>query len=335
MSPITDRVARVRERVAAHHDREAARQEHLRRLPEAICAACGGVVRAGEGTREGTGPWGSDDDRHQWTIEDQARKKAGLPRVDAWRRRHDECATTPQIMGALIGEHDLSPQIAATVLNSLNEPLLARERAKDATSASLDNRMAKPRPWAWIGDREIALLRRAVDRARAAVEPRRCRDGACGWCGVSESIGWHAGPARWSDGSAAPLCRACSAVWTSRGKPTDEAGARACALEALSGANGIASDGLGIRTYADIAGDDHGGTNERWAYAPAALDALTERARLTWPGSLPPDIRDEYRAAAAREQRAAQAAVIGELDAAERQRAEAEAEAARQAGWPI
>lgn len=336
MSPITNaRLTRARERVAALKAQEVEREERERRLPEAICAVCGGVVTAGEGAREGVNKWTPLESRHDWSINDRARIERSLLPLDEWRRRHDECATSPQIVAQIIGVQGLSPYVAGTALAALSEPLLASQRARKPNEAYLGHKDARPRPWAWVGDAERAALRRAVDRARATVEPRRCKSGACGWCGCATSIGWREGPARWSDGTAAPLCRGCAAVWDRRGAPTDEAGWRSCALEALSGANAMGSTGLGIRTFADIAKGDHRGTAEPWQYAPEALDALREEARMTWPGSLPADLQDEYREKSARAKRADWEALAAERDAADRARLQAEAEAARAQGWPI
>lgn len=336
MSPITNvRLARARERVAALKAQEVERGERERRLPEAICAACGGVVTAGEGAREGVNKWTPLESRQDWSMNDRERLKRNLLPLDEWRRRHDECATSPQIVAQIIGAQGLSPYVAGTALAALSEPLLASQRARKPMEAYLGHKDARPRAWAWVGEAERAALRRAVDRARATVEPRRCKSGACAWCGVAESIGWRNSPERWSDGTAAPLCSACASVWDGRGTPQDRDGLRSSALQALSGAASMTNADLGLRCYVDIANDDHRGTTERWAYAPEALDALTERARLTWPASLPPALRDEYMEKSARAKRADWEALAAERHAAERVRLQAEADAARAQGWPI
>ena len=336
MSPRTtaDRVARARERVAALNERERARLDALRRLPRALCAVCGGIVPAGEGSRDGISKWASSDGRAEWSMNDRERIKRGLPPVDEWRRRHERCATTPAIVEQLIDVHGLSPYVAGSALGALREPLLARDRAATATHAFLASQDAAPRPWAWVGDAEREALRRAVDRARATVEPRRCKSGACAWCGVAESIGWRSSPEKWSDGKPAPLCRACAVVWDGRGAPQDRDGLRSSALQALSGAASMTNADLGLRCYVDIAKDDHSGTATPWAYAPA-LAEITERARLTWPGSLPTGLRDEYTEKASQAKREAWAALAAERTAADRARLRAEADAAREAGWPV
>uniref|UniRef100_UPI0025FB1626 hypothetical protein n=1 Tax=Microbacterium sp. TaxID=51671 RepID=UPI0025FB1626 len=293
------------------------------------------IVPAGEGSRDGVSKWASSDGRAEWSVNDRERVKRGLPPVDEWRRRHEPCATTPAIVAQVIDVHGLSPYVAGSALGALREPLLARDRAASPTAAFLAAQDAAPRPWAWVGDAEREALRRAVDRARATVEPRRCKSGACAWCGVATSIGWRSSPEKWSDRTPAPLCRACAVVWDRRSQPLDRDGLRAAALEALSGANGMGSDGLGIRAYADVAGEDHNGTATPWAYAPDALAEVAERARMTWPGSLASGLRDEYLEKVSAAKREAWAALAAERTAAEQARLQAEAHAAREAGWPV
>ena len=320
------------ERTLAARERIAAVKEDRARLPRAICGACGGVVAEGEGLVSDPDPWETFD---PWVFQDRERIKSGLPRVMRWRRTHARCSTPQQIVQQILGGELLSLEVAAAALDAarvaVGWSLVVRASHESIQSRAISGRQ----PWAHLTDAARDALREAVKRERAAVEPRRCRDGACAWCGRSHSVGWRGGPETWPDGSPAPLCADCARVWDTRGNPEDRDDLRACALESLSGANGWGSDGMGIRTFADVAGDDHAGHPQPWAYAPDALAALREEARRSWPSSLSEPLRSEYvarRSEATRraleETRAAQAAEA----AAE---AERKAEAARAAGWPI
>ncbi len=332
----------TRERSEKARARIREQQEREERLPRALCAACGGVVAAGEGHCEDESPWAGPA-RAAWADADNHRASKGLPPIMGWRRRHDRCRTPDQIVRSVIGIA-VSPEVAGEALGAMHpleaapfrsrRPILAKQRAADPYRAAA----ALPvpaKPWAHLDDNDRTNLASAVQRARGDVEPRRCREGACAWCGISHSIGWRASPERWRDGSPAPLCRACASVWDRRGHRNDRDGLRAAALEALSGATSWGSTGLDLRTFVDIAGDDHAGTEEPWTYAPAPIAAVRERARLMWPGSLPTEIRDEYLArsgAAQREALEKAAASDAESAAAAAQR---ELEAAKAAGWPV
>lgn len=312
-----DRQGRARARAAALAARDEA-------LPRAICAACGGVVGAGQGVSLPRPSWGA-----YGAQEDDDRQRQGLPLIAEWSRRHDACATTPGIVQQIVGG-EVSAEIASDALSEASRArgreILAQHRYADEVAATRAYRQPKPRAWAHLDDADRARLRRAVDRARAEVEPRRCSAGACAWCGCSHSIGWRTSPETWSDGTAAPLCATCAAVWDRRTAPTDREGLRAAALEALSGAAGWT--GLDLMTFSDVAGDDHAGQPIGWTYAPQPLAELRERARLTWPAG----VGGDYAARAAQAARDAREAAQAAADAA------AESErltAARAAGWPI
>lgn len=328
--PSTEKTRSIRERANALLAQHRADQDRRDALPAAVCAACGGIVPAGRGTLKGANTW-SNPDALSWSQIDKERRKIGLPALFAWRRRHDGCADSAGMVEQLTGDV-LSPALAGLALTRLSTPILVQNRSRTPNEADTAHRDVKPRPWSHLTDADRAALPRAVNAVRAQVELRRCREGACAWCGVSHSIGWRKGPETWADGSEAPLCRACAEVWDRRGQPKDDRGRRACALEVLSGANSLESDGLGIRTFADLAGDNHRGHAQPWQYAPAALEALKERARLTWPTSLPGALRDEYLPRAVREQRDRYAAALNAQRAEEEAR---EQEAARAAGWPV
>lgn len=318
---LSDRQSRLRARAAELAERAA-------RLPRALCAACGGVVAEGQGVATALSPWNAD--AAAWARDDDERERTGAVPVRGWTRRHDECATTVGIVRQLLGIDVAADVAGITVIEASRirgAEILAEHRVGDPLAAPIQRR---PRAWSHLTDADRERLSVVVARERGKVEPRRCVEGACAWCGVSTSIGWRSSPETWSDGSQAPLCRDCAVVWDRRAAPTDKAARRACALEALSGAAGFGGDGLGILAFCDVAGDDHSGNLIGWTYAPQPLAELRERARLAWPSSLP-GAGGEYLERVARER--------AELEAAERAAEAARdaerTEAARAAGWPV
>ena len=102
-------------------------------------------------------------------------------------------------------------------------------------------------PWRHLDRKELVKAVKSLPRLRrrAGLDPSRCRDGACGWCGVAESCGWHTSKQRWPDGTPAPLCRSCHEVRrAARRGPTPS---RAICLrrwaEAMTGRSAITSVG--------------------------------------------------------------------------------------------
>lgn len=329
-SSLAERRAAVRERIAAEKERRA-------RLPRALCGACGGVVAQGEGVVFESDTWSPGDST---AVDDRGRASAGLPQILGWRRRHDRCASSSSIVVQILGGDPLSDEIAGAALGSvrgvLRGPVLVQHRSPDGRSAALAATMQarSPRPWAHLTDDDRAALRWAVDRERAEVEPRPCVSGPCAWCGVLRSVGWRRSPEQWADGREAPLCGSCAQVWDRRGNPGVRDGLRACALEALSGANSLGSTGLDLLAYVDIADEDRTGRDEPWTYAEP-LARLREEARLTWWASLPANLRDEYMVKAAEATRAAMEAQRAAEAAEAAEEAQRQAEAAKAAGWPV
>ncbi len=324
---LADRRANARARAEEIRQRDAAERERRERLVPGVCSACAGIVPAGTGTLAEFDPFAEPRARGQIELIDRERAKTKLAPLLGWRRRHDECATADGMVRGLIGV-TVAPQVAGEALSALRTPAVASQRWPISHQADAALRERTPRAWAHVADDEREALRKAVTRARATVEPTRCASGACAWCGVAKSIGWRASAETWPDGSPAPICGLCASVWDSRTRPTELAARRACALEALSGANSMGSDGLGIIPFAAMPNADRAGTAEPWSYAPAALGELRERARMMWPSSLPVELRDEYVARVGRKSREA-------LEAAREAAAlaAAEAEAAALAGW--
>lgn len=331
-----ERRAAARSRAAAIRERDEVERATCARLVAGVCAGCGGLAAAGRGTLALPNPWMSAMLAHEWARTDSERATANLPPLLGWRRRCEKCAASTDIVASLTGIR-VAGEVAGAALGAVRPPvlrhaLLVADRYPDAHRADVALRSPRPQPWAHVTEQEREALARAVRTADRATRPTRCVNGACGFCGMSTAISWRSSPLEWADGAAAPLCAPCAAVWDRRGRPgtLDADRLRAAALEALSGANSMSSDGLGIRLFVDVAGDDHSGKPAPWTYAPDALDALRERARLTWPSSLPPDLREEYTGRALRESNETQTAARA---AAAAERAAADAEHARAAGW--
>lgn len=341
MTDITDRRARARARLHDLDARDEARRRREEELPRAVCSICGGIVAAGTGTIAPEG-WQSVEQAREWGGIDAERARKKLAPLMAWRRRHNECQTTSQMVRAIL-DVDVPDQIAGAALAALRLPLTARNlwdgvrvRIKPSLRPPRDVKAIlgrrEPRPWSHLTADDVEELRRAIAKEQAVDQPRRCVDGACAWCGVSASPAWTRSPERWSDGSPAPLCAECAAVWDSDGQPGDHESLRGAALHALSGARAFTLTGLGIRTFADIAGGDHDGHSTPWVYAEEPLAALRERARMTWPSTLPAHLRQDYAERSRTEQRESYYAAVQREQQADRDRATAQA---RAEGWPV
>lgn len=292
-----DELARARALVAAEHAKE---QAAAAERPKAICAMCGGVVRAGRELVAG-----------EPTIEDRRvdaeRTRHGLPALHGWQRRHEACISSAAIVRAITGRK-VSDAVASAALGAAN-PLVsggdpfAVPIYADLRSTHVDNLTGwKGKAWAHLTDDDRKRLSELVDEKareqRLRDAPHGCLDGACGFCGVALSRAWHIVPLKWSDGTPAPACAACSAVVTRRPQTTDMRKLRAIGIEALSGASGAGlADYLGddMRLFCEVAQDDHSGTAEPWTFAPEALADVREAARMALPGSLPEPLRTEYR----------------------------------------
>lgn len=317
---------RLRAKLAEINERDA-------RLPRALCRICGGVVPKGDGTCEPESSWAGTR-ANVWQIVDDHREKAGLPVFLAWRRSHSRCVGGPEITVRGVTKANVSPDVAAAALQKMMpRRYVAMHLAPDPDYAHSQFKDPRAKPWAHLPENDRLALASVVERTHDPRVPRRCREGACAWCGVARSLGWHKSPETWADGSAAPLCSGCYAVWKRRGRSRDRDRRRGNALEALSDAAWFDMRAGALRTYCDIAGSDRKGTDEPWQYAPEPLDALRERARVAHPESLPATLRDEYRdkhRAALRESAVERQRLI---DAAEAEENRQEAEAAAAAGW--
>lgn len=317
----------LRARLAEINEREA-------RLPMAICRTCGGVVAQGSGAIEPASPW--ERFRGAWAEIDARRTDASLPVILGWRRSHAACANgLHAAIRGLTGE-TVTDSVAADALSRmLPRHYLAMHVAPQPEDADRRFNDPKSAPWAHVDNTARGILKAQVQRSHDSSIPRRCKNGACAWCGVARSISWHTSPERWENGSPAPLCADCYAVWRLRGRSSDIEDLRGNALEALSGAAWFGMTGSGIQTYNDLATGEYRGTEGRWEYAAEPLTKLRENARLKSPESLPGDIRAEYRAKASgalREHRELLQRIEQETADAE---ARARAEAAAEAGWRL
>ncbi|MBD3941643.1 2Fe-2S iron-sulfur cluster binding domain-containing protein [Microbacterium sp. NEAU-LLC] len=325
-----DLTAAVRATLAGHTSARAQR-------PAALCSVCAGIVPAGRGEVEDAPD--AEDDRL-----DALRAESGLPPLRGWTRRHTACDDPRVIVRSLTGRK-VSDDVARLALRA------ARVRPRTAVDdgyaivptisvhASELDRMRLARdldgtPWAHITPERRAALAEAIDDAQRQIRlqaPHGCTSGACGFCGVARSTGWHASPVTWRDGTAAPLCGDCYKVMARRPRTRELLGLRTLAVEALSGATGMGlADAFGddMRLFAELVAPGHPGTAEPWAHAADAWGEVREAARRALPSSLPEPLRAHYLALQRAERDAAIARNVHEAPA--RHRAELVA-----AGWPV
>lgn len=211
-------------------------------VDESPCQVCGGGVRGNDG--EFWGPWrrhrgcsplvGSEPDRLRTAARWLA--VADLSRVDA----------------ALV---EYRVHLYADTHKS---PVWDGEKFRD--------RM----PWKHVDRRQLAKAIKSLPRLRrrAGLDPSKCRDGACAWCGVAESLGWHQSRSRWPDGSPAPLCKACHLVDVRHGMPDHPDDLPAMLAEAITSVPvGLGeSPPTGLVPFCEH-GDRAG--QEPWAHLPA------------------------------------------------------------------
>jgi hypothetical protein len=150
-------------------------------------------------------------------------------------------------------------------------------------------------------------------RVAAGLDPGRCRDGGCGWCGTASSTGWVAVGLTWSDGSLAPLCEACYSAWQRHSEPQypdDVRRALAARLTGVAAQAGYEPPET-LRPYLDTATGDHAG-GEPWAHlSPVAVQAYRLETWSRYGGAYAPqEHREEVAAylAEQEQQRAARAA---------------------------
>lgn len=234
-------------------------------------------------------------------AEDGSVWQRAVPAGNPWLRQHTRCrSNVGWILSQVVGSRVTDDE--AKRLLEYTDKLPAAFQQAQAEGLMLDWRKgwAKPFDWFTAGDRRE--LRAALDpvRREIAAAPdgrmRRCTSGACGVCGAAWSSGWKSGPVTWSDGTKAPLCADCAVLW--RATPTDQGvdGLRVRAEAALAGMRPqLGDDSLGLRLYADLAGDDHAGTDQPWEYMPAdTRTTLVRRLRARHPQAIVDEFEREH-----------------------------------------
>jgi hypothetical protein len=307
--------------------------ERHKRLPRAVCRLCGGVVGVGQG--QVYGEPGVEAERS-----DRERERAGLPPIRAWTRQHETCLDDSRVVRTLTGL-EVSPEVANAALMSTT-PVLEGHRRPGAVrpvyayQRALGNVAPLPwsgGPWSHVSAEDRRQLTQTVREmhqdTQVRARPHACVDGPCGWCGVRLSTGWMESREKWRDGSPAPLCADCNPVEGRRPPMLSREALRAGTLEALTGLSMAGLQEIAAKTikaYADVADDDHPGTDERWAYAPETLHEIRERFRMGYWHMLKEPLRSQYGELARAARGAAGVRSRQEREAAER------AELA-QAGW--
>ena len=213
---------------------------------ESPCQVCGGGVRGNDG--EGGGPW----------------------------RRHRECASLvgyePARLAAAcrrLKVADLSPVDAALV--GYRVPLFSEVHRSPVWTTE---RMRERMPWKHVDRKELVKAVKSLPRLRrhAGLDPSRCASGACGWCGVATSCGWHTSKQTWADGSRAPLCRDCHLVNVRHGRPTHPDDLPAALAEAITGVAIMLGEQPppGLTPFCEVAATvKTGKVGEPWAHLPS------------------------------------------------------------------
>ncbi|WP_022887930.1 hypothetical protein [Agromyces italicus] len=283
--------------------------DRLRDLPEALCAACGAPVGAGDGI---TAPEGAPGRGDAWSNSahvdhdraDVDRKARGLTPVLRWQRRHDACPTTgTTAVKVLLDRDDLTDgeaeAIAARYVGTVRRALLASRQFFGP-----DARDAPGRAWQHV---DRAALADAAKKVLARSRGARCSTGPCAACGASHSTRWSTSPLRWSSGGPASFCGSCATHWEQAGKPFDIDEIRfRVGLRSLAGFNGSARPygAFGIRLAVEVLGDDErDAKRDAWSFRPEQLAAVRERVWAEFPKYAPLDEQAERLAAKAERER--------------------------------
>jgi hypothetical protein len=286
------RIDRLRKELAERAEREGA-------LPAALCATCGGKVRAGEGTRAPEPEFDTATERSEYEFW-CTKLPAG---VDRWRRTCSICAAAEAggrmesvavsaVLGRAVGQVD-----AAAVVRAVTEFDLTTGRFVGISARSTGRATGKP--WGHLTEDDRERIRAALQDVVTARTAGPCTDGACGICGVRQAIIWRPSRLLWRDGKAAPLCDACSTVWRMRGEPIDPEDVRRVAVECLTGKPVALGNSAPreFRAYYEHPDCDGNGTAERFGYSPR----LREYAEEVWTAS--PQYAPENRRAEFEERR--------------------------------
>ncbi|MBW1639566.1 hypothetical protein G3H63_10860 [Microbacterium resistens] len=278
-----------------------ARRERETALPRATCASCGGIAKAGEGTRDLPQPKGPRPTPANPELIVMVDAPAAPAHADDWRRTCGTCvgATSAEIVGRVIG---WEPEEADA------HEVLSRMREVDSFGfvttrfpfASTAVRATR-RPWGHVTRADRDRVRRVLAEVVRDRTAGPCTQGACGVCGIRVSLRWFEGPPslRWSEGSPAPVCQACQAVFDRRPEALTVEQVRKIAVEA---ATGLASMGDTVppefRCYFETKDCDGNGNELPWDYG----QGIREFIRDTWtdrPHLAPEGLRNIYRERAA------------------------------------
>jgi hypothetical protein len=240
-------------------------------------------------------------------------------------RQHQECTTVAgsgatRLQAAAralgLGEVSLADAallaVAAPVFSSVHpEPTWTGGERMTTSWAHVDRRALK-----------VAIATLPSLRAEAGLVASECTDGACAWCGVVSSAGWFTHGHTWPDGSPAPLCAECSAVYVKHGEPSFPDEVRAALAELVTGVPPMMGESapVGLMPFVEVSADTEGG--EPWAHLDP--EALRSYRFATWArfglAYCPPEHRAEVEVWAA-EREAARAARRAEEEAEEASRA--------------
>lgn len=284
-------VTRLRAWLAADEERTRLEKD----LPKATCRVCGGVAKAGEGTRGPERPTGA---RHSPANPSVlvGPGPGGPVDADDWRRECAACATATaaEIVGHVLG---YEPDDADA--HRVQGRMSVTDELGFVTStfpfASVSGRGGR-RPWAHVTRADRERVRRVLRDVIEERKPGPCVWGACGLCGVRTSLTWHEGPVflRWPDGTPAPVCATCQEVLDRRPDPYEIEDLRALAVEAATGlAHMNYTAPPEFRLYAETRDCDGNGYSSPWQYSPA-LDAFRDSVWEDRPDLAPEHLRAEY-----------------------------------------
>lgn len=242
------------------------------------CSTCGGPVERTEA--DWFGPW----------------------------RRHPACARIVSFAPSRVAVAARSLGIAevddATAARTSYRVPLYAEGHPEPTWLDTDRKRDRG---AWLHvDRKALLssLSEATTETEELSIERPCEAGRCAWCGRAEALDWWAHGHQWRDGSEAPLCGDCAAVYERRGRPAPNYpdDARPALAEAITGVPVMLGEQPppGLRAYVEAEG---AGDGSPWSHLPAAaVEAFKIAAWGRYGGRYAPP---EHRAEAVARARAA------------------------------
>lgn len=293
MSENDVRVSRLA-RWLAEKDETARR---ARELPRAVCRWCGGTAKAGEGTRSAAPFVG--------VGVNVAGDPVFIPpqpspvEADEWRRECAVCAASDmsELLGTMLGERVTDAEAHAVAGRLFWRDANGFEHEEIAWARVVGR--GTGRRFGHVTQEDRAKVRDVLREVRDERLPAPSAWGACGWCGVRHSLGWHEGPPSlcWPDGDPAPLCDACHGVWESKGYPDDIDQQRIAGIIAATGSTAYvwSTAPEEFKLYFETRNADGNGHADAWDYGEGIRDFRAE----VWtdrPDLAPAELRDEYRA---------------------------------------